>query len=693
MSLVGSAALQAAVPAQPPLIKITQTQGQIVLSWSPVSDATSYSVRRKVVGGAAYAPLISGITTTSYTDTGAQSGTNYVYVVAAVNSEGESQLSPPALPTAWGIGEYDVYVDSVGGSDSNSGGSVYEPLASLAVARTAILAKGPGASLALKRGSHWRESLDFTGVPNLKISSYGTTGPQPVIDGADIVTNWSATPAQSTVYQATVLHDTPNNTYRLTVYEDGLLLTRVADIAIAQSTPGSFVDKKGSDGSPVTVYIHPKDSGNPTTSGKTYEVSVRTFGLVAGEGSTINGVHTQRVTDNNGSLNMVNVPASTIRKTLAAWGTKHNIGIGSGSVSDSVTYAADPPTSYEPSNTALVAYQANIPPNTSYLFERVGCLQPEGIGPGGAVATAHSSDDTLFGSGTFRQCWVKGRLFFGAPGSTSSWEDETVEGCYSDRSFNLGMARGNVRYALAYSSSAYGAANVIATAKIENSAAYVEARYPNGNYNEVFRLSGPADVTISESAFSAASTPDGVVFFGNTTADSGTLDINHTVFYSGYQHLQIIPGLAYTGDFNVFWQNSSPSIFFRSYRNGVQYDTLSSWQTATGQDTHSVYLKTADQTQGNPNAFWLGVASNQNSGPQVGDFRVNPNARVYGGNNVAYIGTFPDGVTPITKAGPQSHWDWNARKAAPGAPAGFPNVPETLEEAKQYVVAPENWAF
>jgi len=96
-----------APPSAPVLLSATPGNGQVVLSWSASSGATSYNVKRATVSGGPYT-IIASSSSTSYTNSGLTNGTTYYYVVSAVNSGGESanssQLSatpqPPAAPAA-----------------------------------------------------------------------------------------------------------------------------------------------------------------------------------------------------------------------------------------------------------------------------------------------------------------------------------------------------------------------------------------------------------------------------------------------------------------------------------------------------------------------------------------------------------------------------------------------------------------
>jgi fibronectin type 3 domain-containing protein len=107
----GTGLLQASAGGPPPApTGLTATPGnaQVALSWSASSGATSYNVLRSTVNGSGYASVVTGLSTTTYTNTGLTNGTTYYFVVTATNANGTSgnsnqasatPVAPPAAPT------------------------------------------------------------------------------------------------------------------------------------------------------------------------------------------------------------------------------------------------------------------------------------------------------------------------------------------------------------------------------------------------------------------------------------------------------------------------------------------------------------------------------------------------------------------------------------------------------------------
>jgi hypothetical protein len=87
-------------PATPAGLTAAAGNGRVTLTWSASTGATSYNVYRGYAAdGEDTAPIASGISSTSFIDTGLANGTPYYYKVAAVNVGGTSPLSNEATAT------------------------------------------------------------------------------------------------------------------------------------------------------------------------------------------------------------------------------------------------------------------------------------------------------------------------------------------------------------------------------------------------------------------------------------------------------------------------------------------------------------------------------------------------------------------------------------------------------------------
>ncbi len=96
--LSGGTSTPPAVPAAPTNLTAAAGNAQIALSWTGSAGAASYNLYRGASTGTETL-YKSGVTATSYTDTGLTNGTAYFYQVAAVSSAGLSAKSGEASAT------------------------------------------------------------------------------------------------------------------------------------------------------------------------------------------------------------------------------------------------------------------------------------------------------------------------------------------------------------------------------------------------------------------------------------------------------------------------------------------------------------------------------------------------------------------------------------------------------------------
>jgi O-Antigen ligase/Right handed beta helix region len=163
---------------------------------------------------------------------------------------------------------HELYVDSSGGSDSNSGSSAQSPLKSLAAVR--MLRLSPGDRILLARGHVWREMLTIdsrwagTSAAPIILSGYGT-GPAPIISGTDLVSGFKPA-GNGTAYQAEV----SSPVERIFVDGNGYIANlRVADAALL--TPGSWAQSANQ------LYLRLPDDTSPSQ--HRIEISVRRWGI------------------------------------------------------------------------------------------------------------------------------------------------------------------------------------------------------------------------------------------------------------------------------------------------------------------------------------------------------------------------------------------------------------------------------
>jgi hypothetical protein len=121
---------------------------QATLNWNASSGATSYNVKRSTTNGGPYTTIASGVTATTFTNTGLTNGTTYFFVVSAVNSFGESGNSNQASATPVQPSTGDIFVAPTG-TDANPG-TINSPT-TLSAAITRIQ---PGQTIQMRGGTY-----------------------------------------------------------------------------------------------------------------------------------------------------------------------------------------------------------------------------------------------------------------------------------------------------------------------------------------------------------------------------------------------------------------------------------------------------------------------------------------------------------------------------------------------------------
>jgi hypothetical protein len=198
--------------------------------------------------------------------------------------------------------KFDWFVDSVRGSDTNSGRTATAAFATLAAAVSAVGTKA-NQRIGLARGSSWKEQFVLSANAGTSVKAYGV-GALPLIDGSDIILNasFALTAGKTLTYEYAFTVTGATGTEQRLVWEDGVFLTQVTSIANCESTAGSFFYSSYS-ASSGTLYVHATDGSNVTSNGKLYEFTKRYDCLsLTGDGCRVENIRTRRQRHNDGSL-------------------------------------------------------------------------------------------------------------------------------------------------------------------------------------------------------------------------------------------------------------------------------------------------------------------------------------------------------------------------------------------------------
>ncbi|QMV40185.1 fibronectin type III domain-containing protein [Cohnella cholangitidis] len=82
-----------AVSPDVPILAATEEVNQITLSWSSITNATHYTIKRSLTSGGPYTTIANNIIDLNFVDTNVMNGTTYYYVITATSLNGESPLS------------------------------------------------------------------------------------------------------------------------------------------------------------------------------------------------------------------------------------------------------------------------------------------------------------------------------------------------------------------------------------------------------------------------------------------------------------------------------------------------------------------------------------------------------------------------------------------------------------------------
>jgi fibronectin type 3 domain-containing protein len=162
-----SATPQLAVPPAPTGLTATAGNAQVSLTWNASSGATSYNVKRSTTSGGPFTTIATGVTSTSFTNTGLTNGTTFFFVVSAVNSAGESGNSNQASATPQAGSAGDIFV-APNGTDSNPGSMSAPTTLTAAITRVQ-----PGQTIQMRGGTY-----NFSATITIARGNNGTASQQ-----------------------------------------------------------------------------------------------------------------------------------------------------------------------------------------------------------------------------------------------------------------------------------------------------------------------------------------------------------------------------------------------------------------------------------------------------------------------------------------------------------------------------------
>ena len=584
-----------------------------------------------------------------------------------------SPLRRRLMSTCWSglSGGFDYFINSVSGSDANSGQS-----AALAFETLGAVTIADDLKIGLARGSEWFEEIEGVSEDGLLVQSYGS-GELPIIDATDAAPTWTQPDAggNPNVWAASINHEIAlEDASRLIVLEDGIPMPRqnsIANVNANETSRYSPSDGSLTSNDPATVNIHATGSGNPNSNGRTYRITVRETAIQANDNAVVKDVECRGGAHNNGSL--VLQANALIERVVVRDAGKHLTFIGGGGVMrDAVLVNPDTPFSGDGGQAIHVTYDdaANGKTGTiQRVFAIKGAAISQPDNPIGRNALyAHSQGGQLFDEILYEQCASIDLLATDdfAAGDTTQLR---AHGCFArgtDRAFGVGQSAYSRNAEFLYNQCYNAQTGIFSLAP--NGACSVTARHNvmspwnwgltrkmidcNSNVTGTFEyntLVGPAKYIFAEF--------DGIVTHRYNlyiTNDSG-LAFNVLTLPNGS-----------TSDYNIFINQGSAQLKY-TY-NGVEYADLAAYQAGTGQEANSLEFLSVSLSD-----VFSGTVTD-------GDFRINSGGTV--GAQVASLG-----------AGAQFHWDWNERAVASGPSQAWPDVPETLAEARTYAKDPRGWSF
>jgi len=577
----------------------------------------------------------------------------------------------------WPTSNAVYYVSSVNGDDLNDGLTLPTAFATIAKLNTVLVS---GSNVFLERGSYWPEMLDSHLVDGpIAVRAIGTGAP-PQLDCADVIPSDSWTPHATLthVYQREWLVPLIDLASAMvlvcegTTIDNAELLLDVTSLN-AGNTETQVDTNAGSyfyNETAHILYIHPTGSTDPETNDLIYTATKRPQGIYCSPSSTgnlIDSVHTRRNGINNGSTTLAS--GCIVNNSVFDQGHKHNVLSGPRAVFDNCFFINVREGVSAGAGNMLIFYGADNSYCAPEIHNSVFIADTSGTSRTNITAYyAHGESGQELSVFTLNKSVISGFNDSGAPLTKKNYVTDTyVRDCGS-------------LPAMATNDVAYTEHETILNRLLVRHTRGTTSR-PNGNFWTIKNsaLLWNATHMFCEIYGSCSINIDRVTMcdlYGGGRLSSGfgyitNLTINRSISVGkhapGAYHAVKRPGGSYVGNYNIFYKDQFTPVMFSL--DNIDTNNLPAWQVATGQDTYSVTLSAAQYA-----AFWLGNPTN-------GDFRINPAATCTWANGTVSQ-YFADGVTPLTYAGAQEHYDWATGQVVAGPPTEWPDAYIPLSRAQ-----------
>ena len=590
------------------------------ITWTTNEGATSnvnYGATTSYGTASSSAALV---TLHSITLTGLTASTIYDYQISSTGTY--TNLATSANET-FTTAAYNYYVDSVNGSNANPGTSPSLAFQNI----TALPTVTAGQSIGLARGSDWQNQALTVGVPgntvnNITIAAYGT-GAAPVVDASQSITAncWTYVGPYYTcsVTGPGTSFSTPYGSYALAgpwinawECKSGSCTPTGAggndNFLQNVSSTGALVDGSyyipSMSATSMTIDMIPSDGSNPTSNNYTYTFASKPYSIeVDGTGDSISNVVTKKASDNNGSMVVSgDGNAPYLYDVEADQGGKHNMFVPGGATVVNPVLVDE---YYTGAGNALVGFDGTgsgkgmTVTNPIVLFGM--SLSNNQVSPFYAHAASGSFGLVKINGGYTKITSTAGNVSGGTGNGNGNTEIDNyvldassagsvgygLAGCgpsqtctlNNDQVVTTGLSSGNATFDVSIN----GSNSVLAV----NNTQFCSTNLQRAIIQDGSSAYTGSSLSISSSTFYLESPSAG---YKNAIWQQSpvTLSINGTTFdgntnISNSGVLKIVSGSTYTGDNNNY---VSPHALFWNL-NAVSYTSLASWQTASGQDTHS----------------------------------------------------------------------------------------------------------